>query len=243
MPFFRVSRPTRRECGVHSRAPAAVDSARTAPRIAVHITLRRRKRRRSPPGVFVTSRDQVTRRAACVASSAEATAPLFLRVMSRRAALDAPRMRRSRSDTYRSSAVADEPPSDERRRRRLRLPRLSSPLRRRNTPTGLASARRVRSDRSTDAPDESWSSSLGVADASWHASTPSEPISQRRVVRAPSSPASYTMMGSSPPASPPSASPPASPSASPHASRRAFGRRRVARQAQEPVSAGAAHGP
>lgn len=136
--------------------------------------------------------------------------------------------------------MADEPPSDERRRRRLRLPRLSSPLRRRNTPTGLASARRVRSDRSTDAPDESWSSSLGVAEASWHASTPSEPISQRRVVRAPSSPASYTMMGSSPPASPPSASPPASPSASPHASRRAFGRRRVARQAQEPVSAGEA---
>lgn len=239
MPFFRVSRPTRRECGVHSRAPAAVDSARTAPRIAVHITLRRRKRRRSPPSVFATSRDHVTRLAACVALSAEATAPLFLRVMSRRAALDAPRMRRSRSDTYRSSAAADEPPSEERRRRRLRLPRLSSPLRRRNTPTGQASARRVRSDRSTDAPDESWSSSLGVADASWHASTPSEPISQRRVVRAPSSPASYTMMGSSP-----SASPPASPPASPHASRRALSRRRVARQAQEPVSAGAAaHGP
>ena len=200
MPFFRVSRPTRRECGVHSRAPAAVDSARTAPRIAVHITLRRRKRRRSPPSVFVTSRDQVARRAACVASSAEAAALLsVLRVMSR-AAPDAPRMRRSKSDTYRR--IADDPPSDERRRRRLRLPRLSSPLRRRNTPTGLASARRVRSDRSTDAPDESWSSSLGVADASWHASTPSEPISQRRVVRAPSSPASYTMMGSSPPASP-----------------------------------------
>lgn len=138
-------------------------------------------------------------------------------------------MRRSKSDTYRR--IADDPPSDERRRRRIRLPRLSSPLRRRNTPTG-PTARVARSpDRSTDAPDESWSSSLGVADASWHASTPSEPISQRRVVRAPSSPASYTMMGSSPSTSPP---------ASPPASRRAFDRRRVVRQAKEPVSAGEA---
>ena len=149
-----------------------------------------------------------------------------------RAAPDAPRMRRSKSDTYRR--IADDPPSDERRRRRLRLPRLSSPLRRRNTPTG-PTARAVRSPLPTESPDASWSSSLGVADASWHASTPSEPIAQRRVVRAPSSPASYTMMSSSPPASPP-ASPSASPPLSHTTSRRALACRRPTRHAKEPAA-------